>query len=372
MEKILIYVGMDVHGKSIVTGALVGNSETVLEDRFSHEDGRIRRYLKRLSRKGDVRVCYEASSFGYVLYHKIRKWGYQCDVIAPSLIPRTPGERIKTDRRDARNLALLYRGGMLRCVSVPTGDQERDRALVRLRFQKRGDVNRFRQRILKFLRLRGYVYEGVNWSASHLKWLRDLKLAERDRYILDEFMGSLSYEESRLLEINREIHLLSKEGLYRDRVGTLRSFRGIDTLTAMVILTEIGDFTRLKSAPAAMALSGLVPSEHSSGESRRQGSTRYGGNRHLRYILVEAAWHYRHKPGIGKKMQERMAGQPVEMFAYSMRVQRHLHRKFWKLTMRKNRQKAVVAVARQLMGFIWGVMVQKDVEEGNKYKVQAI
>jgi transposase len=372
MEKIVIYVAMDVHGKSIVTGALVGDSESVLADRFPHEDGRIRRYLKRLSSKGEVRVCYEASSFGYVLYHKIRRWGYQCDVIAPSLVPKAPGERVKTDRRDARHLVLLYRGGMLRCISVPTVDQERDRALVRLRFQKQGDVNRLKQRILKFLRLRGYVYGGVNWSVSHLKWLRDLELAERDRYILDEYLSSLEYERSRLLEIDREIYLLSQETLYRDRVGKLRCFRGIDTLTAMVILTEIGDFARLKSAPAAMAYSGLVPSEHSSGESRRQGGTGYGGNRHLRYILVEAAWHYRHKPGIGKKMQQRMAGQPVEMFAYSLRVQRCLNRKFWKLTMRKSRQEAVVAVARELMGFLWGLMVQQDVGEGNKYKAQAI
>jgi transposase len=372
MGKILIYVAMDVHGKSIVSCAVKGQSDMVLEDRFPNDESSIRRHLRKLSKRGEVRVCYEASSCGYVLYNKIRSWGYRCDVIAPSKVPKSPGDRVKTDRRDAKQLVLLYRGGLLSCVGVPTPLLEGDRALIRLRFQKQRDVHRLRQRILKFLRLRGYVYGGRNWTDPHRKWFKGLHLSERDRYILDEYLCSMEYEESRLYEIDREIVHLSREPRYRDVVDKLRCFRGIDTLSAMVLLTEMGDITRFGSAPALMSYCGLVPSEHSSGEKRRQGGTGYGGNRHLRYILVEAAWHYRHRPMIGKRMGKRMKGQPPEMFSYSMNVQRYLHKRFWKLAARKSSQEAAVAVARLLVGFIWDLMVKESPDAPEAVKREVI
>jgi transposase len=289
------------------------------------------------------------------LWRKLNKWGYDCDVIAPSLIPKGPGDRIKTDTRDALSLVKLLKADMLSCVAIPTEKQEMDRSIVRLRKQKSEDVKRNKHRILKFLTARGFTYAGKNFSSAFRVWIKSLPLSEQDRFVINEFMASFEYEESRLCEVNRKIVELSETDEYKDKINAFRSLKGIDTLSAMVILTEVGDFTRFENATQFMAYAGLTPSENSSGQARIQGRTGNGGNKHVRFILVEAAWHYRHRPSISSTLKKRQAGQSAEVIAYSMKTQQRLHKKYWKVSSIKSSQKAAVAVARELSGFVWGI-----------------
>jgi len=356
METSVVYVGMDVHKESITMAMLIGESSDVMVEKIANSDDKIRRFFKKASRHGSVKACYEASSCGYVLWRKLDRWGYHCDVIAPSTVPKSPGDKIKTDKRDAIALAKLYRADMLSCVSIPTPERERDRALVRLHDQKSADVKRNKQRILKFLQARGFVYEGKNFSRSHRAWLKSLPLLKQDRFVLDEYLATLEYEESRLAEVDRNIALLAGKDEYKEKVERLKSLKGIDTHSAMVLTVEIGDIERFESARELMAYAGLVTSEDSSGQKRRQGKTGYTGNRQIRFILVEAAWHYRHRPSVGKSLMKRQEGQPAEVVAYSMKAQQRLYKKYWKLSSVKSSQVAAVAVARELSGFIWGIM----------------
>jgi len=357
MENSLVYIAMDVHKESITMAMLMEGSNAVVTEKLPNHDEKIRRFLKRVSKHGEIRACYEASSCGYALWRKLNRWGYHCDVIAPSMVPKSPGDKIKTDRRDASALVKLYRANMLSTVAVPTYKREQDRAPVRLHDQKSKDVKRNKQRILKFTGARGFVYEGKNWSPSHRAWLKSLPLSEKERFILDEYLTSLEYEESRLGEADRQIIELSLKSSYKEKVERLKTLKGINQLSAMVLLTEVGDFARFKTPRELMAYTGLTPSEDSSGEKRRQGKAGYGGNRYLRFTLVEAAWHYRHRPSIGKNLKKRQEGQPAKVTAYSLKAQKRLYKKYWKVSFAKSNQVAAVAVARELTGFIWGLMV---------------
>lgn len=355
METSVVYIGMDVHKESITMAMLVDGSSAAVTEKIANVDEKIRRFVKKASKHGRVKACYEASSCGYVLWRKLNKWGYDCDVIAPSMVPKSPADKIKTDKRDAVALVKLLKANMLSPVAIPTPEREMDRALVRLHEQKKQDVKRNKQRILKFLQARGFVFEGKNFSSPFRSWLKTLPLLKEDRFVLDEYLASLEYEESRLQEVDRHIVELSRKDDYREKIDRLRTLRGIDTLSAMVLLTEIGDFTRFENPRQIMSYAGLVSSENSSGEKRRQGKTGYGGNRHIRFILIEAAWHYRHRPSVGKTLMKRQEGQPAEVVAYSMKAQQRLYKKYWKISSVKSRQVAIVAVARELTGFIWGI-----------------
>jgi len=355
METSVVYVGMDVHKESITMAMITDGSSAVITEKIENRDEKIRRFLKKASKYGEIKACYEASSCGYVLWRKLNKWGYSCDVIAPSMVPKSPADKIKTDKRDATALVKLLKANMLCCVAVPTTEREIDRTLVRLHDQKSQDVKRNKHRILKFLQTRGFAYEGRNFSPPFRSWLKSLPLAKQDRFVLDEYLASFEYEESRLDEVDRQIIGLSNKDIYSEKTDRLKTLKGIDTLSAMVLLTEIGDFTRFESPRQLMAYAGLVTSENSSGEKRRQGKTGHGGNRHIRFILIEAAWHYRHRPSIGKNLMKRQEGQPAEVISYSMKAQQRLYKKYWKISSVKSNQKAVVAVARELTDFIWGI-----------------
>jgi transposase len=355
MKTSVVYVGMDVHKESITFAMLIDGSEIPVIEKLPNQDEKIRRFFKKASKHGKVKTCYEASSCGYVLWRKLNKWGFDCDVIAPSLVPKGPGDRIKTDTRDAKALVKLLRADMLVKVAIPTEKQEMDRSLVRLRKQKSEDVKKNKHRVLKFLTARGFTYSGKNFSPAFRVWIKSLPLPDEDRFVINEFMASFEYEESRLCEVNRKILELAETDEYKDKANAFRSLKGIDTLSAMVILTEVGDFTRFNSATQFMAYVGLTPSESSSGQTRIQGRTGNGGNKHVRFILVEAAWHYRHRPSIGKALAKRQEGQPSEVVSYAMKAQQRLYKKYWKVSSIKSSQKAAVAVARELSGFVWGI-----------------
>jgi len=308
---------------------------------------------------GLLRACYEAGPTGYDTHRLLSLLGVDCDVIAPALIPRRPGLRMKTDRLDARMLARLYRAGELTAIRVPTTKEEALRNLIRTREDLKTDRRVARQRIKSFLLREGrsYPHPRSGWTGSYLAWLSRQRFEEpAAQTAFGHLLSAHSARDSQLGCLDAEILTTARSPELAPGVALLRSFRGIDTLSAVTIVAEVGDFRRFDSAAAFMAFTGLVPSEHSSGMSIRHGSITKTGNAHLRRILVEAAWSYRHRPYVGKALGERLKGQPPQVIAYAWAAQLRLSAKFRKLSLRKGPNKAVVAVARELAGFIWGVM----------------
>jgi transposase len=282
-------------------------------------------------------------------------------VIAPSLIPRRSGMRVKTDRIDARNLARLHRAGELTPVRVPTPAEEAVRDLVRAREEIKADRRIARQRIRSFLLRYGHRYPkgSDRWSTRFEVWMRALRFDEpAAQAAFEHLLGAYFMRDSQLRAVDHQIEELALLPALADGVARLRAFRGIDTLTAVTILSETCDFRRFGSAASYMAFTGLVPSEHSSGASRHQGAITKTGNQHIRRVLVEAAWAYRYAPAVRDKLKTRLEGQPSEVVAYSWAAQCRLHATYRKLAAKKGANKAVVAVARELAGFVWGAMTE--------------
>jgi transposase len=281
-------------------------------------------------------------------------------VIAPALIPRRPGDRVKTDRRDASQLAVLYRAGALTAIHIPTEQEEAARDLLRCREDIRADLLRARHRLSKFLLRHGrrFTHTKKAWTKRHAAWLQAQRwpidaLAQTHR----AYVRAVDEAVSRLQAVDAELRdLLTLEPL-RARVTTLRCFRGIDDLTALTIAAELGDARRFPSAPRLMAFTGLVPSEHSSGASQVRGRITKTGNAHLRRVLVEAAWQYRHHPFRGRSLQLRQRGAPPAIIEQAWHAQHRLHRRFRRLAGRgKPKQQVVTAVARELSGFLWAAL----------------
>jgi len=327
----------------------------------ANEKASVRRMLRKVRREapGGVRFCYEAGPCGYALQRWIREAGEECMVVAPSLVPRKPGDRIKTDRRDARKLAELFRAGLLTEVHPPTPEDEAARDLCRAREDAHEDLVRNRHRLSKLLLRRGRQWlEGKKaWGQRHRLWLRSLRFEHpEDQLVLDDYLLAIEQVEARLATLDQEIEVLSRKDAYAPTVSALRCFRGIDTLTAMSLVGELHDFMRFDSARGLMAFLGLVPSEHSSGGKESRGEITKAGNGHVRRLLIEAAWHYRHRPS-ALSLKQRRAGQPNEVVALADRAMHRLHRRFVRLTERgKARPKLVVAIARELTGFVWAAM----------------
>jgi transposase len=323
----------------------------------------IRRLFERLKREGPVVACYEAGVSGYDLYRQIIGLGAACDVIAPALTPRRPGQRIKTDRRDAAKLVRLFRAGELTAIHVPDEAEEAGRDLMRCRDDIRRDVLRWRHRVLKLLTRHGRSYlAGKNWSRGHWTWVRsqhfDLPPLQR---AFEATLFALEQALARQAELDKEIEALATTELYREPVGWLRCFRGIDTLSAMILLAEIIDFQRFCRPRELMAYLGLVPSEYSSGDTQRRGALTKAGNTHARRVLIEAAWHYRHRPTVGAALASRGQGQPSAIVSQAWRAQQRLHRRYRHLIGHGKRPPvAVAAVARELVGFIWAAMTGRE------------
>jgi transposase len=285
-----------------------------------------------------------------------------CDVIAPSLIPRRPGDRIKTDRRDAGQLAVLYRAGALTAIHIPTDQEEAARDLLRCREDIRADLLRARHRLSHFLLRHGRRFTGTKraWTKRHSDWLQaqrwDLPaLAQTHR----AYVRTIEEAGARLQAIDQELRdLLTIEPL-KSRVERLRCFRGIDDLTALTIAAELGDARRFPTAPSLMAFTGLIPSEHSSGTKQARGAITKTGNAHLRRVLIESAWHYRHHAFLGRSLRLRQREAPSTVIAHAWRAQRRLHRRYRRLAARgKSKQLIVTAIARELTGFLWAALTQ--------------
>jgi transposase len=336
---------------------------------------RIRRFLQRLSKNGEeIRACYEASAAGYVLQRQLTTGGYHCDLCAPSLTPTRPGDRRKHDKRDATQIGKWYRDGDLVLIRIPTAAEERVRDLVRCRETFQKEILASRHYLLKFLRRRGFVYrEGTNWSQKHLAWIRSLlsdhALAAEDELVLSEYLALLEYKIQRRDELDQKIEELALQPCYHPVVERLKCFRGIDTHAAMVLATEIGDWRRFDSPRQLMAYLGLVPSEESSGDRRRLGSLTKAGNSHCRHVLIQAAWNCRSHPSVGTTLKRRQRGQDPQVIAHAWKAQHRLHKLFGRLTARRGAPIAAVAVARELVGFLWAVL--HDVEVGRLTQPQA-
>lgn len=357
------FVGMDVHKKAINVSMLLPRQTKPIEWTVANEPKALARLVRRLEREapGEVRCCYEAGPCGYAVQRVIHeKSSVVCEVVAPSLIPLKPGDRIKTDRRDAKKLAELLRAGMLTEVRPPTEQDEAIRDLCRCREDAKEDLMRARHRLGKLLLRRGLVYaEGRNWTQAHKRWLRTIQFEHAaDRTVFDDYFQAIEHVEERLRQLDDAMKAAATQERYAQAVASLRCFRGIDTVTALTIVSELHDFRRFQSPRALMSYLGLVPREHSSGDRTRRGSITKTGNGHVRRVLIEAAWHYRHRPAVGAHLRKRRKGQPGDIIAIADRAQLRLHKKYWKLTegRGKPKNKAATAVARELAGFIWAAL----------------
>jgi transposase len=363
MSHSILYLGMDVHKESVTIAVLPADAAAPTRvDRLPNDLVKLKRFLDRLAQSGEIRACYEASGAGYVLQRAMREWGYDCEVIAPSLIPTKPGTQRKHDKHDAVQLARLYRAGELTPVRIPTESEERVRDLVRCRDTFQREVLKSRHYILKFLARRGFVYrEGTNWGKNHFVWLRHLAssnspLAREDAMVYREYLALLEYKLARRTELDREIEALALTPALATAVATLKCFRGIQVHSAMVLACELVDWRRFARPGQLMAYLGLVSREHSTGERERRSSITKAGNRHCRHVLVQAAWSYRHPPKVSAALKARQLGQSARVITHAWKAQHRLHKLYKHLAYRKQPQVAAVAVARELVGFLWAVM----------------
>jgi transposase len=360
MTDVTTYVGIDAHKKDLFVAMLVSTAKAPVTWQVANEAQAVRRLVRKLEREspGPVHVFYEAGPCGYALQRQMATTRVRCDVVAPALIPRKPGERVKTNRRDARKLVELGRAGLLTTVQPPSPEDEAVRDLARARDDAREDLQRCRHRLGKLLLRRGLHYAGKHWTRAHRQWVEGLDWPHAaERTVVDDYLLAIDHTESRLQALDRRLAEIAETDPYREAVGWLRCFRGIDTLTAMLILAELHDFRRFASAPALMAYLGLVPGEDSSGEKHRRGRITRTGNALVRRLLVEVAWHYRYRSGVGKALVRRRRGQPTRVIAIADKAQQRLCRRFAKLAAEhKPTPKIVVAIARELVGFVWAAL----------------
>lgn len=363
MSKASTFVGLDVHKNSIAVALLRGGESTPHEWKVVNEPGAVHRLIRKLEREGEnaVQCCYEAGPTGYVLKRQLDRAGIACQVIAPSLIPVKPGSAIKTDRRDARKLAELLRAGMLTEVTPPTEDEEAVRDLTRSRDDAQRDLTRARNRLAKFMLRRGVVYavdRKPTWSQKYRSWLRALTFERTaDQVIFEDYLLAVEQTEARLEALTDQIERFAEASPWCERVQALRCFHGIDTVTALALVAEIHDPRRFPHPRRLMSYLGLVPRESSSGMRERRGGITGAGNRHVRRLLVEAAWHYRHKPVVGRALRLRRSGQSPKAIALANRALRRLTlRQRRMLHQGKHPNLVTIAIARELVGFVWNVL----------------
>jgi transposase len=356
MAKAKTLVGLDVHATRIVAAVLDAESGELRMFGMTGDAGEAAGFCAGLPRP--VRVAYEAGPTGYGLARELSKRGVECVVAAPSKIPRASGDRVKTDRRDAELLVRLLLAGELHAVRVPGPEEEALRDLVRAREAVRVDLMRCRHRLSKLLLRHGIRFDdGPAWSQRHRDWLATIALEwPAAQATLLDAQGAIDALCHRRDGLEREIVALVPSSPWAVQAARLRCLRGIDTLTAVGLCAEIGDFERFARAEQLMSYIGLVPCESTTGQQRRLGSITKTGSGHARRLLVEAAWHYRPRPRIGKTLSNRQDGQPAEAIAIAWSAQRRLHHTWTRLEKRAKRRTIIaVAAARELAGFVWAI-----------------
>jgi transposase len=367
MQESITYVGLDVHKDSIVYAVAPWRAEVQPGGQIANRTEAIRGMVERLSRRhGRLSFTYEAGPCGYDLYRWFLERGHPCLVVAPSLIPRRPGDRIKTDRRDAMTLARLSRSGDLTAVWVPDPHHESIRELVRCREDFKQAERRCRQRMCSFLLRHGRYYEQKNWTQAHRRWLRSqqFQLCHLQE-TFDALLFAIEEAEQRVVQMERRMESALTGWSLTPLVRGLMALRGVRLITGMTLVAELGDIrSRFRMAQELMAFTGLVPGERSSGQTRRQLGITKSGNRHVRRVLVESAWAYRHKPAWTQSLLARARDASEEVCRIAWKAQKRLHRRYHRMMLRgKPGQVAVTAVARELVGFVWAIAGQVMAEQ---------
>jgi transposase len=357
------FVGIDAHQDSLSIAVLTGDTDQPLPVRtLPNRPSRIRAYFRQLLASGPVSAVYEAGCLGFVLYRQLVALGVECTVAAPSLIPKLPGDRRKTDRLDARRLAIFLRGKQLTAVSPPTPQVEALRAVTRTRFAMRQDVVRAKHRVQKFVVLRGKIFPGkANWTQAHWRWLRAVRLElEDDQHTLEFLIAELEHRLDSLKSLDDRIALIAQREELSTPVSALRAFKGVATTTAVSVLAEVGDPRRFANARQVASFVGLVPSEHSSGTQVHRGPITRTGNPRLRRLLVEAAQHYSKSSGPGHARRTRRKEAPPQAVELARKADRRLATRFRAVAARKHTNVAKCAVARELVGFLWQALLDQQ------------
>ena len=360
MEQFIKYVGLDVHGKTIaVSVADRESSEVRFIGGIVNTPEAVAKLVKQLKTRGArLSFCYEAGPCGYGIYRQLKELKQDCQVVAPSLIPKKAGNRVKTDRRDSLMLARLHRAGELTAVWVPDGEHEALRDLTRARGDMKDLERRARQRLLAFLLRHGRRYDGKsNWTNAHFRWLETVKFEQPvQQIVMQEYIETVLSCSKRVLALEKQIEQVARASVVWPVIEALMALRGVQLLTATTTVAEIGDLKRFASAPQLMAYLGLVPSEHSSGERRRCGGITKTGNSEVRRVFVEAAWAYRFPARKTRTLQKRgeRCDETVQLIAWDAQ-KRLCHRYRHLIDGGKLKVQAATAVARELAGFVWAI-----------------
>lgn len=351
------YLGLDVHKATISVATAAPSGPPELVATIPNEPAAVRHLVERLSRGQRLVAAYEAGPTGFELYRQLTNLGVQVSVVAPSLTPTRPGDRVKTDSRDALSLARLLRAGDLVPVWVPDPDHEALRDLVRAREDAKVDLLRARHRLSKFLLRHGIHSPGGfrSWSQRHHRWLSQLTFPRvGEQLAFEDYLGAVQAGRDRLQRLELALHGCAEHSQLLPLIAALQALRGIAFISAVTIVAEAGDFSRFRTARQFMAYTGLVPSEHSSGQSRRRGHITRTGNAHIRHVLVQAAHNARYRPSTAE-LGSRLLDLPPDLVQLAHTAQRRLHHRYWHLQRRIGTTKTVTAVARELAGFVWAL-----------------
>jgi transposase len=367
MRENLRFLGLDVHAETIAVAVSESNGEVRSLGTIANREDSIRKFIKKLGPPEQLRACYEAGVTGFVLYWQLTQLGVDCILVAPSLVPKKPGDRVKTDRRDALKLARCHRNGDLTAVWVPDEASEAMRDLVRQREAAKQDQLRARHRLTKFLLRTGQRPPlGLKpWTERYMRWLAQVRYAQPAQEVTRlDCMNEVEHMSARVKRLEEAILEVVQQApqAIQEVIRGLQALRGIAHISAVTIATELGNVSsRFESARKLMGYSGAFPSEDSSGNRIRRGGITKAGNAHLRRIVMESAWSYRHLPRVGEKLRKRQEGIPAEIIEIAWKAQNRLHKRYRKLTMAgKDQRKVITAVGRELLGFIWAIAVRAE------------
>jgi transposase len=367
MREKLRFLGMDVHAETIAVAVAEPDGEVRSLGTIANREDAIRKFIKKLGAAEQLRACYEAGPTGFVLYWQLAELGVECAVVAPTLVPKKPGDRVKTDRRDALKLARSHRSGDLTAVWVPDEYSEALRDLVRQREAAKQDQLRARHRLTKFLLRTGRRPPlGLKaWTERYMRWLTQIRYTQPAQEVtlrdcLNEF-EHMSARVRRLEAAILEVVKLAPQPM-QEVIRGLQALRGVAHISAVTIVAELGNISsRFESARKRMGYCGVFPSEDSSGNRKRQGGITKCGNAHLRRIVVESAWCYRHWPRVGERLRKRQQGIPAEITEIAWKAQNRLHKRYMKLVMAgKDHRKIMTAIGRELLGFIWAIAIKAE------------
>jgi transposase len=369
MKNSLRFVGLDVHAETIAVAVAEGGGEVRDLGIIANRPEAVRKMVAKLGPVAQLRVCYEAGPTGYGLYWQMVKLGIACEVMAPTLIPTRPGERVKTDRRDAAKLARCYRADELTAVWVPDREHEALRDLVRQREAAIKDRHRARQRFGKFL-LRQDCHKPekmTRWMQKYMAWIKTLSFVEFGlRATLEDHLQEIDHVDRRIVRLEQKIDeaVAQAPAETQEVIAALQCLRGVAKMTAATVVTELGQLSRFDSPKQLAAYCGLVPSEHSSGGKIRKGSITKAGNAHVRRVIVESSWCYHHRPWLGGYLAKRQKGLDPALIEIGWKAQHRLHKRYQQLTSRgKNKPQTVVAVGRELLGFIWAIATEVELRQ---------